>query len=207
MLLSGPRKTLALMILAVGGFPGLAPAQCVIPANIVNSASITAGDLHITMGISRFQCSVGDPVSFYLSVYNSGAMSVVIPNPGQVSAIHQWDVLPDTCASRHNPSRCQIDSPFFWPQGVFFFGAPTSMAPGQCRIYTTNWDGLHWGNPAIPVLPGPYHVLGGFLVGADATTSQGAILQSMTVPLTIDPAGGVAAVPASWSVIKTRFLQ
>jgi hypothetical protein len=180
-------------------------AQCPVPSQYVNSTSSTAGDLQLIMGIDRFQCAVGDPVQFYLSVYNSGPTTVIIPNPWQISAIHSWSVLPDTCQFYYEPEGCEFATPFFWPQGVFFFGVATSVAPGQCKTYTTAWDGLHWGNPAIPVIPATYRVVGGFLVGAHAQTSQGAVLEDMIVQLQIVPADAVPALPVSWSWIKTRL--
>jgi hypothetical protein len=155
------------------------------------------------MGVSAFQTPVGGAVDFYLSVYNSGPSTVVIPNPGQVSAIHSWAVLPDTCDNLYEPEGCHVATPFYWPQGVFFFGVPTSVAPGQCRTYTANWSGPHWGNPNLPVLPGTYRVSGGFLIGWNAVTSQGAPLQEMIVPLEI--LTGVPVVTATWSGIKTRL--
>lgn len=175
---------------------------------MVNSTSYVAGDLHFVMGISAYQVPVGSAVDFYLSVYNSGSSTVVIPNPGQVSAIHSWSVLPDTCDNLYEPENCIVDTPYLWPEGVFFFGVPTSVAAGQCITKTTHWSGQHWGNPNLPVQPGTYHVVGGWLVGWDEVTSQGAPLLEMELPLTI--IGATSGVPGpaveslTWSGIKSR---
>jgi len=188
-------------------WPTMGSAQCITPPQFINITSSTAGDLQFVMGVDSFQCAVGSPVSFYLSVYNSASTTVVIPNPGQVSAIHQWHVLPDTCITIYEPDGCRSDTPFIYPEGVFYFGLPLSLAPGQCKVYTTMWSGQHWGNPNLPVLPGTYHVLGGFLVGSDAVTSQGAPLPAMVVPLQIVPVSGVPVEGVSWSRVKARFLR
>ena len=196
-------RTLVPLLAAVSLIAPSAQAQCPLPPAIVNSTSSIAGDLTIAMGISANQVAVGDDVDFHLSVYNGGSASVVIPNPGQVSAIHSWSVLPPQCETYYEPDGCLSATPFFWPQGVFFFGQPTSVAPGQCRTYTTHWDGAHWGNPNLPVIPGTYRVVGGFLVGGEAVTSQGAPLEALVVPLEITAA--VPVVSDSWSGIKARF--
>ena len=157
------------------------------------------------LGVSTFQAPVGGPVDFYLSVYNSGPATVVIPNPNQISPIHSWSVLPPECNTQHEPDGCFAATPFHFPEVIFFFGVPISVGPGQCRTYTRQWDGTHWGNPNLPVNPGTYRVVGGFLVGEDEVTSQGAPLVELVVPLELVSTAGVPVMIDSWSGIKARF--
>lgn len=180
-----------------------ARAQCNVPPEYVNLTTASAGDLQLTMGIDRFQCAVGDTVQFWLSAWNSGPATVVLPNPGMVSAIHSWAVLPDSCLSEYEPDGCYVAALFVWPEGVFFFGVPTPVAPGQCLSYTATWDGLHWHGNGPPIVPDSYRVLGGFHVGGNVATSQGAILPDMVVRL--DITDGVPVVSTTWSGIKARF--
>lgn len=177
-------------------------AQCEVPPQYTNTTTLTAGDLIFVMGTDRNLYSVGDSVQFYLSVYNAGPDTVVIPNPGQVSAIHSWDVLPDSCESRYEPEGCEYDTPFWSPQGIFFFGIPLTLPPGACVVRTVTWDGVHWAaGLGRTVVPAVYNVVGGYLAGWDGqTTSQGAPLVPMEVQIEITD--GVSTVPTTWSGIK-----
>jgi hypothetical protein len=195
---------LALGLLAAGPAADPAAAQCPTPPQYTNVTTASAGDLHFVMGTDLAIYGLGDPVQFYLSVYNSGAASVSIPNSFSITPNHFWDVLPDTCLNFYEPEGCENDSPFSYPEGVFFFGVPTSVMPGQCRTYSVTWDGVHWRSIlGRNVVPGLYRVPGGFALYPGDVTSQGAVIPPLEVEILIaDP---VPSRASTWSRIKTRL--
>ena len=87
-----------------------------------------------------------------------------------------------------------------YPFGVFFFGLPRTLQPGQCHVATATWNGV----PAQggETDPGPYAAFGGrWDGGSTVVLPPGGI----RLDLVISTSAAVPTEAMSWGRLKLRY--
>jgi hypothetical protein len=155
------------------------------------------GGLQFTLATEAYQYAVGDPVNITMIVENTGSVTATIPNPSLISPLEAIWVVADTCATFYVDD-CPSVSPFFWPQGLLYFGVSIVLAPGECRTYTQIWNGVPWQGGTTQ--PGLYAVLGGMSRGSTLFMPEGGV----RLPIRIGEEG-VPTDRRSWGAIKASY--
>jgi len=194
------RLLLPVLCLATSGFlPGMVSGQCSIPDNYSNRATTMVGSVLVTLATDHESYVTGTPVHFWLSFENTGITQVTIPNPSMITPMQGIVVLPARCDSLDQEG-CPDSWVYEYPFGIFFFGGPLVLNPGQCSFIEPIWDGLP--PPTHSITPGLHSVFGGM------NTSRGEFhfpVGGVRLNIQIQGSATVPVLPASWGLIKSRY--
>lgn len=195
------RSILAFVLLGVVlARPAL--SACPSEAQYPNKVVSQEGDLRFVVGTDAAGYDVGCPVQIYLGAENTGTGPQVIDNPASITPMNAAIVMPGSCLSV-NPT-CWDNRLFWSPEGVFFFGTPITLDPGECVEVVVTWDGIlrapHPDAGGLPT-PGLYSVMAGYF-NFSFPYEFHAPTGGLRVPITIN--GPVPVEPLTWGSIKLR---
>jgi hypothetical protein len=178
---------------------------CVLPAQYTHTAVVVEGDLQATMGTDAATCAPGDTVRMALLFQNTGSDTLIYP--GGVTPLDGFSIVGDSCATADAPG-CFENRLWYSPEFVYYFSPALMLHPGECKLYTTYWDGLvrvvegstvHYD----PAPPGAYRLFGGLWTFSENGQGYDVPIDGVMLPLTIEE--GVPVEPITWGGLKTRY--
>jgi len=192
---------LAGLLLPSGVLPALA---CDPPETFTHTATGVEGSALVKAATDLPVYSLGQEVRFFLSVENQGAGTVQFTSGA--SPMQAFVVLPDSCPSLDHED-CAWHIVFLDPEIVYFNGDAVILAPGECRTWTSLWDGRVFNYDTMEFelpSPGRYHVFIGLFryVGGLQPIDFIVPEDGVILDIVLGGVGGVGSHATSWGSIK-----
>ncbi len=181
---------------------GASGDSCVLPVSFLNYTSNTPADLKFTLAVDEFIYSESDTINFHYIVENVGADTVIVSESYGPQIC--FAVYPDTCFSLDQPG-CFDATPFFYPVWLNTFGAWFMLLPGECEVFSFQWDQQPW--TWVDPAPGSYRVFGGLWITTNDWPSNFKLNSGLSVEILIEeiPTGIRSVEQTTWGHIKSLY--
>ena len=197
-------KALTFLVISIFFAAPASADTCDIPPQFVNKVTVVLDTLSVGFATNKELYSPTETVEFYLVVKNIGTQTFHL-NWG-VDPQDGFFVLPDTCPLVDWPG-CLDDPVFYFPQVIYFYSPGTTLAPGECRVWTESWD-IPKENP-VPPPDGIYNAFGGMckvsftnrITAEYVVPADGAML-NLTIDSTVT---GIPDHTGTWGRVKALY--
>jgi hypothetical protein len=160
------------------------------------------GDLRVSVATHASAYLVGQPITIYMSVENTGTTARTIPNPSMISPLQAYTIVPGNCVAADQPG-CSENRLWFFPFAYFFFGVPLTVDPGQCIEYQVTWDGAPEGGGTTS--PGAYAIFAAPGHDGDGANNLFPPEGGVRLGVLIGTTSTVPVAAGTWGNLKTRY--